>query len=260
MTNGIRTASNPVYDNIGTVVWAAPIPDTDWIYILAHNGNGWYRTYRCNADLCDQPDHVQGISTTEYGWSGGLSLAGDRLLYGQAGNYNLPMTLRSADLVGNDKTTLVSGLQPWGRYQGSPDAGTVAYADQRGTRRIRLVDAIGGNDRELSSITGVDLFSGYWRDGAVRADGVLGRVWSPDSETLVFGSDQAGLFHVFKIGVDGTGLTQMTSGPDYNFSPSFSPDGEWISFHRLPEDHDDTIAPAPIELVVVCGNDDCEEP
>ncbi|HKQ61209.1 MAG TPA: hypothetical protein VJS92_07945, partial [Candidatus Polarisedimenticolaceae bacterium] len=52
---------------------------------------------------------------------------------------------------------------------------------------------------------------------------------SPDGTAIVFAN--AGLpSHLFLVGVDGTGLRQLTDGPHRDRQGSFSPDGQWIVF------------------------------
>lgn len=59
--------------------------------------------------------------------------------------------------------------------------------------------------------------------------------WSPDGTQLVFQSSRDGNFEVYKMNVDGTGLTNLTnnSGPvgSNDSQPSWSPDGTRITFH-----------------------------
>ncbi|OYU70097.1 MAG: amidohydrolase [Alphaproteobacteria bacterium PA2] len=54
--------------------------------------------------------------------------------------------------------------------------------------------------------------------------------WTPDSKTLVFQSYRAGNFHIWSVKADGTGLTQLISGPFDCREPRVSPDGGTIAF------------------------------
>ncbi|MBK8025119.1 MAG: PD40 domain-containing protein [Chloroflexi bacterium] len=54
--------------------------------------------------------------------------------------------------------------------------------------------------------------------------------WSPDGTTFVFTSDMGGDLDIYSIGVDGTGLTALTSGEDWDLNPKWSLDGSQIAF------------------------------
>ena len=63
--------------------------------------------------------------------------------------------------------------------------------------------------------------------------------FSPDGKRLAFDSDldagedvhnPEGDFEIFAVGVDGTGLTQLTKNAESDFQPDFSPDGKKIAF------------------------------
>lgn len=57
--------------------------------------------------------------------------------------------------------------------------------------------------------------------------------WSPDGTKLAFASNLTGKYDIFIVYVDGTGLTNLTSGTDVMFDasvPVWSPDGTRIAF------------------------------
>ena len=57
--------------------------------------------------------------------------------------------------------------------------------------------------------------------------------WSPDGRRLVFAAyDPTFALHIYTIGSDGSGLTQLTFGAGWNDDPLFSPDGSQILFTR----------------------------
>ena len=70
---------------------------------------------------------------------------------------------------------------------------------------------------------------------------------------LLMGSNRSdGNMHIYKINVDGTGIEQLTGGTYLDEYPNLSPDGNYLSYLRLPEDFDkgSSTVPYPYELVV----------
>jgi Tol biopolymer transport system component len=53
---------------------------------------------------------------------------------------------------------------------------------------------------------------------------------SPDGKTVAFMSSQAGNWDVYTVGIDGTGVTQVTTGTFEDGLPIWSPDGKTIVF------------------------------
>ncbi len=56
---------------------------------------------------------------------------------------------------------------------------------------------------------------------------------SPDGQRLAFDSDRSGNADIWTIGIDGTGLRQITSDRAHDWAPRWSPDGEAIGYHSL---------------------------
>ena len=59
--------------------------------------------------------------------------------------------------------------------------------------------------------------------------------WSPDGTEIAFVSDRRGKYRIYKIGINGEKLSQLTKGGD-DWGPSWSPDGEWITYNTLQPD------------------------
>jgi len=54
--------------------------------------------------------------------------------------------------------------------------------------------------------------------------------WSPDSQRIVFRSTRSGSSQLWRIDVDGSGLTQLTDLTGEAYDPAWSPDGSTIAF------------------------------
>jgi Tol biopolymer transport system component/DNA-binding winged helix-turn-helix (wHTH) protein len=63
------------------------------------------------------------------------------------------------------------------------------------------------------------------------ARNVHGLAVSPDSRYLVFSSDRAGTFNLWRVEMSGGELMRLTSG-EGEISPRFSPDGKWIVYQK----------------------------
>jgi Tol biopolymer transport system component len=54
-------------------------------------------------------------------------------------------------------------------------------------------------------------------------------IWAPDN-TIIFDSERAGPRHIFRMGIDGTNVVQLTTGDTAQDSAAVSPDGTTIAF------------------------------
>ena len=105
----------------------------------------------------------------------------------------------------------------------SPDCKRIAFIQ---SHQLWLADADGGRASSVPTPTGI-----YPKDPS----------WSPDGAKIAFSDEDfvqtsAGIehrAHIWVIDADGSNLTQLTSGPYEDESPSWSPDGTKIAFHRL---------------------------
>ena len=107
-------------------------------------------------------------------------------------------------------------------------SGQIAFVSARsGIPQIYLMNTDG---TELTALT-------------ITAEGSCQPAWSPDGRQLVFTSPcrARGDFYedaypdssLFIMNADGTGVTQLTTGPEANFDPAWSPDGNRIAFTSL---------------------------
>lgn len=63
--------------------------------------------------------------------------------------------------------------------------------------------------------------------------------WMPGGDRIVFQGDQSGEWQIYTAGVDGSGVTPLTSGPGASFYPDPSPDGSQIVFASDREGNED---------------------
>jgi Tol biopolymer transport system component len=123
----------------------------------------------------------------------------------------------------------------------SPDGTQIAYVSNRGINfNIYLMNADGSNVRRLTSTAADE----------------SGLSWSPDGTKIVFGrgycasvaagpppppTDQCAA-DLFVMNADGSNQTRLTSGPDSDGGPAWSPDGTRIAFSRyISESHESDI-------------------
>jgi Tol biopolymer transport system component len=105
--------------------------------------------------------------------------------------------------------------------QGTVRNGKISFWSDRafgGRAQVFVMDADGGNQRRLT-----ELFS------AKRAD------FSSDGAKLVFdgrGRETLYDFDIFVMNTDGSGVTQLTRGPERDTQASWSPDARRVSFVR----------------------------
>jgi Tol biopolymer transport system component len=144
----------------------------------------------------------------------------------------------------------------------SPDGTTIAFASDRGGSplQIYLVPAGGGDVFPVRpSHFGVEEHDPTWSPDSSRlvfASGTresrelfvydgsafdqltfngfddVDPAWSPDGQSIVFASSSSGNFDIWRVNVNGSGLTPLTSGPAVDHDPAWSPDGRAIAFSR----------------------------
>ena len=78
----------------------------------------------------------------------------------------------------------------------------------------------------------------YEHGGSVAASAANWTAWSPDGTRLALAVENLGsgdpyrARHIWVIEADGSNMVQLTSGPEWDNSPSWSPDGNQIVFQR----------------------------
>ena len=61
---------------------------------------------------------------------------------------------------------------------------------------------------------------------------VFGAAWSPDGKQIVFTSDIAGRFNLWRVNASGGWPIQLTQSDDRQYSATWSPDGKWILYQQ----------------------------
>src|SRR3989442_5589594 len=61
---------------------------------------------------------------------------------------------------------------------------------------------------------------------------VFGAAWSPDGKQIVFTSDIAGRFNLWKVNASGGWPIQLTQSDDRQYNATWSPDGKWIVYEQ----------------------------
>ena len=121
----------------------------------------------------------------------------------------------------------------------SPDGSRLAFLwNDRGMpfRDVWVVGATGDGLKRTTDLAGPvenaaagASFEDLTRLSAARYDpGVTAALWSPDGKTFVFALHG----DLYRVGADGTGLTQLTRTAEEEYAPAFSPDGRYLSYLR----------------------------
>jgi serine/threonine protein kinase/Tol biopolymer transport system component len=126
-----------------------------------------------------------------------------------------------------EEQPILAGTLQIRTYEASPDGQWVAFSTD-GREDIYVIRADGS---ELRQLTNDD----------VRDRGVA---WTADSANILFYSERAGTYDAWSVRLDGSGLTQLTSGLKVNF-PIASRDGTRLAFHDLSSAFVSKIGPSP---------------
>ena len=97
----------------------------------------------------------------------------------------------------------------------SPDGKTLAFTGQRGDNfDIYAIPATGGEEKRLTTATGLD-------DGPE---------YSPDGAYIYFNSERSGHMQIWRMRADGSEQEQIITDDRNDWFPHISPDGQWMVF------------------------------
>ena len=134
---------------------------------------------------------------------------GNRVFYLSADGFS-DWSLESIPTVGGDPTAITALLNLRGGIDIPPDGKSIAY----GGSDLHLMDPDGENVRDLE--TGLPATSPSF---------------SPDGSRLAFSApDSDGVEQIHSISRFGSGIRQLTTGPEGGSRPVFSPDGRKIAY------------------------------
>ncbi len=98
----------------------------------------------------------------------------------------------------------------------SPDGNNIAaFARREGGFSLILIDVLRGGLRKI-----IDMEVEQQRSPA----------WHPDGQSIVFAGNLNGQFDIFSIDLDTLDITNLTDDEFFDATPTFSPDGRWLTF------------------------------
>ena len=138
-----------------------------------------------------------------------------------------------------------------------PDCAEIAYVKELG---VSVMKRDGEHLRDLYR----------YEPGSSVASAASRTAWSPDGTRLVFAAENIGnddpywARHIWVIEADGSNMVQLTSGHQWDGSPSWSPDGNQIVFQRFFSEGDGQIVIIDVdgsnETLLIAGSTDKDGP
>lgn len=171
---------------------------------------------------------------------------------------------------GTNPVQLTHGLADASSPSYSPDGNSIVFVvNQKQIRRIWVMDKSGNGAHAITPPFGKEDYSPAWSpdgqrivfvsitngdrelfimnpDGSnlvqlTRRIGDAGGKcsWSPDGSLIAFYAGQPAHHQIYTVRPDGSNLSRLTTSGN-NLAPSFSPDGQWITFtgYQLPDTTD----------------------
>lgn len=190
-------------------------PGGGWLLFEDAPG-GWWIAKRCNMNGGNVATVSHNSLVQSIGW-----LGKSHILYLRGANYDTPCRLYKVNFAGGALVDLTSKDLPKDvDFSGSPDSSKILYCDGTDTNwDIWIMDSDGSNKKQLTD-----------HPKKEHLNYPLQNVWMPDSKSFFFVSHRSGNGNIYKMNVDGTGLTQITFGDFKDLAPSVSPDGTRLAF------------------------------
>ena len=107
----------------------------------------------------------------------------------------------------------------------SPDGTKLAFMTRVGAMTPYSLFVANADGTGARSLTG---------DMKVVTSELAGITWSPDGQTLVFASIDAGSDRLYRVGADGGALVALTDEQSNRAWPAWSPDGAWLAYQGKP--------------------------
>jgi len=258
-TDGIQKIFT-YYPTIGTVDTAYYLSDSK-IAFRAHNGNGWFRVYICNADGSD--GYVCANSSV-WSWGIGVIPSTGKVLYTSSGNWNQTYSMYICNADGSGDNTLATGLRSFPPIiSGDPSGTKVLY--EKGSITWSSYGTISAINTDLGLINSdgsgaTDLLAGSTEDqlgtflynnGTQKLSNPFvppNQAWLASGQRVLYTRSETDSCQVWSIAVDGTGASQITS-EGFNCAPTYSSDGKIAYLHRTSNPGSD-ISYGVMDLVV----------
>ncbi len=142
--------------------------------------------------------------------------------------------------VAGGKPREVTGEGPSYFHGWSPDGETLVFSGERGGNfDVFTIPAKGGDERRLTTATGID-------DGPE---------YSPDGASIYFHSDRSGRMQIWRMKPDGTAQEQVIKDDRNDWFPHPSPNGQWLVYLSYKGDVTGHPAEQDVELRLISLKD-----
>jgi dipeptidyl aminopeptidase/acylaminoacyl peptidase len=158
-------------------------------------------------------------------WDPSPSPDGSRIAFtGQAADRSVSVYVY--DRAARTTTRLTTGASLNDEPAWSPDGTRIAFRSTRaGASDIWVMDADGDNARRLTTASTLNPQPGSGQASSRPA-------WSPDSRRIVYSSSMGGDADLWIMNADGSAKERLTSGDAGDLDPSWSANGDVVSFRR----------------------------